>query len=65
MLLDEIKKRADERSMEQVPDIDQAINVITSDQRENPSVANELMVESLRYRRQKVEREATGVISRE
>ena len=64
MLLNEIKKRINERSVGQILDIDQAIDMITDDQRENPSVANELMIESLRYRRQKVEREATGVISR-
>ena len=34
-------------------------------QREHPSVANELMLESLRYRKQKVARETTGVISHE
>lgn len=65
MLLDDIKKKVDERASGQIREIEQAIASITETQHEHPSVANELMLRSLRYRKQKVEREATGVINRE
>lgn len=55
MLLDDIKKRVDERSTSQMCQIEEAIEIITKDQQENPSAANELMLESLRYRKQKLE----------
>lgn len=65
MLIDDIKKRVDERAAGQIREIEQAIASLIESQHEHPSVANELMLESLRYRKQKVAREATGVIRRE
>lgn len=65
MTLDDIKKKVSEQSTGQILEIEQAIDVLIKSQQELPSVANELMLDSLRYRKQKVEREATGVISRE
>lgn len=49
MLLDDIKKKVDEQSTDQIREIGQAIDKVTQSQQENPSVANELMLESLRY----------------
>ncbi|MBC3786863.1 hypothetical protein [Spirosoma utsteinense] len=57
MLLDDIKKRVDNRSTSQVYEIEQAIEKVTEQQQESPSTANELMLKSLRFRKQKLETE--------
>jgi hypothetical protein len=58
MLLDDIKNRINERAVNQIREIDQAVAMLNKTQQTSPSVANELMLESLQYRKEKLEREA-------
>jgi hypothetical protein len=57
MSLSEVKKRLSTLQAEQIRQTEMLLTKLQQRQTQQPSVANELMLESLKYRRQKLKQE--------
>lgn len=56
MSLSEVKKRLDDFSAERIRQTDEQLEKLRRQQQQQPSVANELMIQSLEYRKEKLKR---------
>ena len=56
MSLSDVKKRLDIFSAERIRDTEEQLKKIRQHQQKRPSAANELMIQSLEYRKEKLKR---------